>query len=182
MMQTQELVAHPAFPPAGVSSIAARVIGRDQNWLRVRWRIEGSQKLVIPAFAGRGRADELWQTTCFEMFLKPTGGSAYCEFNLSPSERWAAYDFAAYREGMAERPMPREPDCTLRRGSSFTIFDAAVPAAGLPQAECAMALAAVVEEEGGVKSYWGLLNPNPDKPDFHHEDCFALDLPAPEAL
>jgi hypothetical protein len=171
------LLAHPDHPPLEVSAIEARIIGRDGNWLRVRWRVEGAQRLVVPPFAGRGRADELWQATCFELFLRPDGGAPYLEINLSPSERWNAYDFEAYRWGMAERPFPREPECTLRLGSSFAIFDAAIPAAALPEAECAMGLSAVIEEQGGVKSYWALAHPDA-KPDFHAPACFAATLPA----
>jgi hypothetical protein len=176
-MQTYPLEPHPAHPPHAVTSIEARVIGRDANWLRVRWRIEGSQGLVVPPFAGKGRADELWQTTCFELFLKPEDAAPYLEINLSPSERWNAYDFEAYRWGMAERPFPREPECTLRLGSSFAIFDAAIPVGGLPDCECAMGLSAVIEEQGGVKSYWALAHPDA-KPDFHAAACFAATLPA----
>ena len=73
-MQTHLLVPHPQHPPLSVTQVEARVTGQDANWLRVRWRVEGSQQLVVPAFAGKGRADELWQTTCFELFLKPLGG------------------------------------------------------------------------------------------------------------
>jgi hypothetical protein len=179
-MQTYPLAAHPDHPPLAVTQVEARIIGRDANWLRVRWRIEGSQSLVVPPFAGKGRADELWQTTCFELFLKPEGDTSYLEINLSPSERWNAYDFEAYRWGMAARPFPREPECTLRVGSSFAIFDAASPAAGLPQAECAMGLSAVIEEQGGTKSYWALAHPDA-KPDFHAPACFDATFPAPEA-
>lgn len=176
-MQTHPLESHPAHPPLAVTSIEARVIGRDANWLRVRWRIEGSQSLIASPFAGKGRADELWQTTCFELFLKPAGDASYLEINLSPSERWNAYDFEAYRWGMAERPFPREPECTMRLGSSFAIFDAAIPVAGLPAEECAMGLSAVIEEQDGVKSYWALAHPDA-RPDFHAPACFAATLPA----
>ena len=157
----------------------ARITGRDENWLRLRWRIEGAAALVVPAFAGKGRADGLWQTTCFELFLKPSRGEAYCEFNLSPSERWNAYDFDAEREGMRERALSREPSCTIRQGSSFAIFDAAIPADAVPDGQCAMGLSAVIEEEGGVKSFWALAHPDPDKPDFHAPACFAAQLEAP---
>ena len=177
-MQTHQLVAHPANPPARVSGIEARVIGFDADWLRVRWRIEGAQGLVIPSFAGRGRADELWKTTCFELFLKPDGGEAYVELNLSPSERWAAYDFTDYREGMSERPASREPDCTIRRGSSFAIFDAAIPCDVLPALPSAASITAVIEEEGGVKSFWALAHPA-SKPDFHDAACFTAELAPP---
>ncbi|MGN6497270.1 MAG: hypothetical protein ACTHK5_08000, partial [Tsuneonella sp.] len=85
-MQTHQLTAHAAYPPARVSGVEARVIGADGEWLRVRWRSEGAQALVVPAFAGRGRADDLWKTTCFELFVRPDDGERYVELNLSPSE------------------------------------------------------------------------------------------------
>jgi len=179
-LQIYPLACHPDHPAITISSIEARIIGRDANWLRLRWRIEGSSSLVVPPFAGKGRADGLWQTTCFEAFLKPKGGSAYVELNLSPSERWAAYDFADYRAGMSEREFPREPDCTVRVGSTFAIFDAAIPVASLPVLPCALGLSAVIEEDGGVLSYWALTHPD-GKPDFHHPTCFAVTLPAPDA-
>ena len=177
-METYRLIAHKAFPPLAVTSVEARIIGRDADWLRLRWRIEGAGKLVVPEFAGRGRADELWRTTCFELFLRPYGGEAYCELNLAPSERWNAYDFSSERDGMTERPFPREPDCTLRQGSSFAIFDAAIPAAGLPDGPCAMNIACVIEEQGEAKSFWALEHTK-DEPDFHDPACFAAELAAP---
>lgn len=156
------------------------MIGVDADWLRVRWRVEGAQDLLIPPFAGRGRADELWQTTCFELFLRPAGRDAYVELNLSPSERWAAYDFSGYRDGMAERPASREPDCTIRQGSSFAIFDAAIPRDVLPELPAAANFAAVIEEQGGVKSYWALAHPAA-RPDFHDAGCFTAELAPPAA-
>ena len=177
-MQTLQLVPHPDHPPAAVTKVEARIIGADASWLRARWRIEGSQSLVAPPFAGKGRADELWKTTCFELFLKPHGGESYLELNLSPSERWNAYDFERYRQGMSERPFPREPECTMRLGSSFDIFDAAIPAAGLPTVDCALGLCAVIEEQDGTKSYWAPVHAD-GKPDFHAQACFAAELPAP---
>ena len=179
-MQTHELIAHPAFPPLEVSGVQARIIGRDADWLRLRWRVEGSSCLVVPQFAGRGRADELWKTTCFEMFLSPLEGEAYSEWNLSPSERWNAYDFSGYRDGMSERPVPREPACTMRLGSSFAIFDAALPNSALPDAPSAMGLTCVIEEEGGIKSFWAM-DHGKDQPDFHDASCFRAELGPPNA-
>jgi hypothetical protein len=67
---TFELVPHPDHPPLAVSRIEARIIGHDANWLQVRWRIDGSERVIVPPFAGKGRADGLWQATCFEVFLR----------------------------------------------------------------------------------------------------------------
>jgi hypothetical protein len=169
-LQTHSLVAHPSFRPAEVRAITARITP-DGDWLRLRWRIEGARKLVVPPFAGRGRTDGLWQTTCFELFLQVPGEPGYTELNLSPSERWNAYDFAAYREGMSARAFPREPSCTMRQGEALAIFDAAVPASALPPAPWRLNMTAVIEEEGGTKSFWALAHPE-GQPDFHDAACF----------
>lgn len=178
-MGTFALIPHPDGPPTGVRSIEGRVTGASGHWLSLRWIVQGAAQVVWPKLAGRRRADGLWKTTCFEAFIRPDGGDAYVELNLSPSENWAAYDFAGYREGMAERPMPRNSDCTLRRGSDVAIFDAAVPMAGLPALPWNLGLSAVIEEEGGVLSYWALAH-SPGRPDFHHAACFAARLAAPD--
>lgn len=152
----------------------------DANWLRLRWRIEGAEQVVLPSFAGKGRADGLWNTTCFEFFLQRPGAEAYLELNLSPSERWAAYDFASYRAGMSEHPLAHEPTCTVRVGQSMTIFDAAVPSAGLPALPWRYGFSAVIEEEGGAISYWAIAHPE-GKADFHASACFVGELAAPSA-
>jgi hypothetical protein len=40
-----------------------------------------------------------------------------------------------------------------------------------------LGLSAVIEEASSGKSYWALAHP-PGKPDFHHADGFACELPA----
>ncbi|PEQ11202.1 hypothetical protein B2G71_18100 [Novosphingobium sp. PC22D] len=177
-MQTQSLHHHPAFPPRSVTSVSARITP-EAEWIRLRWRIDGARDLVVPAFAGKGRADNLWRTTCFELFLRAPGASAYVEVNLSPSERWAIYDFSGYREGMAERASPREPTCAMRKGEAMAIFDAAVPAAALPPLPWECQMTAVIEETGGIKSFWALGRAD-DKPDFHDPACFTWTVGAPE--
>ncbi len=177
-METYELWAHPAHPPLAVTSVQARVLSLDAHWLTLRWRVEGAEALIMPPFAGKGRADGLWQATCFELFMRPDGGTGYAEFNLSPSQAWAAYDFTGYRAGMAERALPRDPVCTPRRGNSVLIFDAAIPAAALPSLPWDYGLAAVIEETGGQKSYWAIAHCG-ERPDFHDQACFAARLAAP---
>ena len=90
-METYQLIAHPQHAPSQVSGIAARIVALGPNWLTLRWKVEGAAKLVLPKFAGRGRADGLWRSTCFELFVRSNQREGYAEFNLSPSEQWAAY-------------------------------------------------------------------------------------------
>ncbi|MFM9936058.1 MAG: DOMON-like domain-containing protein [Novosphingobium sp.] len=179
-METFDLICHPAHPTKAVTRISARALRLDANWLTLRWSVEGARDIVVPPFAGRARADGLWQTTCFELFVKARDATGYAEFNLSPSERWAAYDFAGYRADMAERPVPRAPVCTPRRGGTVLIFDAAIPAGALPPLPWDYGLTAVIEEEGGVRSFWAIAHPA-EKPDFHDPACFAARLAAPDA-
>ena len=178
-METHVLIPHHDYPPRGVSRIEAQIWVADRNWLKLHWRIRNAAQLVLPPFAGKGRADKLWLTTCFELFLRPVGGDSYVEFNFSPSERWAAYDFVTYREGMAELAQSEEPNCHVLVGPTMAVFDAAVSLSGLPALPWEVGLSAVIEEAGGTKSYWALAHPQ-GKPDFHAPACFAAILAAPE--
>lgn len=104
--------------------------------------------------------------------------ASYTEFNFAPSERWAAYDFTAYRTGMAQRPAARAPVITPRRGSDVLICDVAIPADMLPARPWNYGLTAVLEEAGGTKSYWAMAHAK-DHPDFHDPACHAGWLAAP---
>jgi len=174
-----ELMCHPDTPADSISAINVRIIADDPHWIGLRWRVEGSANVVLPPLAGRRRRDNLWQTTCFEIFLRQEDSRSYCEFNLSPSESWAAYDFEDYRAARHDRVMARPPKSIARWGSNALIFDAYLPRAGLPQLPCKMAISAVIEEAGGQKSYWAIAHPS-GAPDFHDPACFAATLEAPD--
>ena len=138
------------------------------------YTVTGTGKLVMPPETAPERRDGLWQTTCFELFLRFADDERYVEFNFSPSTRWAAYSFSAYREGMEDLDVaPPLIDAIVGRVEANCLLDV------LPHGDLAMALTAVIEEAGGVKSYWALAHP-PGPPDFHHPACFAATLPAPE--
>ena len=180
-MQTQELFAHPAHPPMMVKEVTARLDARDADWVRLRWRIEAASGIRVPPFTGRKRLDGLWQTTCFELFVVPEceQSRSYTEFNFSPSEAWAAYDFSSYREGRTNRPLLRKPVITWRGGSRLALMDVALSRDALPRYACRIGLTAVIEEGGGQKSFWAARH-SADAPDFHDPACFASTLAAPE--
>ena len=66
-----------------------------------------------------------------------------------------------------------DPHVSLRQGARVLGLEAAVAAP--TQGRLALALAAVIEEEGGRLSYWALRHAA-GKPDFHHPEAFALEL------
>lgn len=171
------LIPHPghAHPPLDIG-VKVTLLGTDV--LKLEYVVVGSvDDLLIPERVEPERRDGLWQRMCFEAFMRLEDGSSYVEYNFAPSSEWAIYQFDRYREGMVEAPLP-EPDIFVernkRRFCQTVIVDAA---ALLSRGWKALALSAVIETVHGAKSYWALRHP-PGKPDFHHPDCFALELPA----
>ena len=173
------LVPHPGAPPSEplkvwVSVDHANSLGATAStniWFGVGAPI---QRFVIPEAPEPARAEDLWQTTCFEAFLRIPGATAYREWNFAPSGEWAAYDFTSHREGRSDAdvapPYIRVEDNLTWWGLGATI---AVDA----DAVWALGLSAILEETDGTKSYWALAHPPGDKPDFHAADCFAASLP-----
>lgn len=139
------------------------------------FRLDGRvDAIVLPAPAPSERTDNLWKTTCFEIFWQPIGGTSYREFNLSPSGRWAAYDFDAFREGMRDAPVEAiSVACAhaVNEGRGELVLKASI-AADLP-APAQVALNAIVEHEGGALQFWALAFP-PGQPEFHSEACRQL--------
>lgn len=141
------------------------------------FRLEGGIGAIrLPEPGPSARSDNLWQTTCCEIFWQPIGQPGYVEFNLSPSGRWAAYDFDSFREGMRDAPVDAIAlACSHREagGTGELVLRASI-AAELP-APAQVALNAVVEHRDGSLQYWALAF-GPGKPDFHSEACRQLIL------
>ncbi len=169
----RNLTRHPDTRCDAVTSITVAVTYTPRGDLRLEYNLIGDIAAIrFPPDAVSARTDNLWQHTCFEAFLKSTSDTGYAEFNFSPSTQWASYRFDGYRTGMtAADAMPR-----IETQATATQFDlcAVLP---LPSSDARLGLSAVIEETSGRKSYWALAHPQ-GKPDFHHPDCFALELPA----
>ena len=132
--------------------------------------------LCLPAVTSPTRAEELWQSTCFEAFVRCSASEAYYEFNFSPSTRWAAYQFDGYRRGMREASGISAPVIEVQTSAELFTLQASLQLDQLTRlprdARWRLGLSALIEETGGRKSYWALTHPS-GKPDFHHADCFA---------
>jgi hypothetical protein len=172
------LTPHPDFPTDAVAALTVELARPGPLTLNLRYRLTGDiARLAIPAPAAPERTDELWRHTCFEAFVQPEGGEGYAELNFAPSTQWAAYAFTGYREGMAPASIAA-PRIQITRTTDVLELGVQLNLAGLnlPDTPCQLALAVVVEETGGAKSYWALAHP-PGRPDFHHRSGFACALP-----
>jgi hypothetical protein len=195
------LVPHAATPPERASGVSLMWMQLASGRHQLTFTVENAQQLVVPGLASRERADGLWQHTCFELFLRKQGGPEYFEFNFSPSQRWAAYAFEKYREGMTHFPMDRAPIIEgAFQGDNYVLR---VDVTGLPAGMTVAATSAVLvevklampvaDEEaegedsedteetpqpevvGHASSCWALNHPGP-KPDFHLPGSFVAPL------
>ena len=163
------LKLHPDSCCDAVTGIGVKAVRAPGGELSLRYVVSGRiGDLLLPTLAAPARADGLWQHTCFEAFVRE--GEGYSEFNFSPSMQWAAYRFDAYRAGM--RPAHEAPHIEIVSGHDSFALHASLT---MPDGLLRLGLAAVIEEANGQLSYWALAHP-PGKPDFHHSDCFGLEL------
>jgi hypothetical protein len=174
------LKIHPGSRCDAVTRIGVDVT-RHAGDLVLRYFLSGMiDDLCLPIVAAPSPADELWKHTCLEAFVRAAPNGSYFEFNFSPSTAWAAYRFSGYREGMSVAEQIA-PQTELRRNTDIfelrTHLKLGMLSGLSPQLPWQLGLSAVIEETGGRKSYWALAHP-PGKADFHHSDCFALELPA----
>ncbi len=178
----QALTRHPDSPCTAATRIEVEVAQPRPGALMLTYLVTGKlMALRIPAETTPARSDALWEHTCFEAFVRASSGAAYYEFNFSPSTRWAAYRFSEYRDGMRVADDVRAPRITVHSTAETCTLRAALELDRLPNlpddTAWQIGLSAVIEETTGHKSYWALTHP-PGKPDFHHSDCFAHELPA----
>jgi hypothetical protein len=175
------LVPHPTTPPAAqpfkvwVNVDHAGSLGATAStniWFGIG--APASRFYIPEPIEKAGRAEDLWQTTCFEAFLRTAGEEAYREWNFAPSGEWAAYDFTGYREGRTD-PEVAPPYVRMEDNMTWWAVGATIAIDAGPSWQ--LGLSAVLEEKDGTKSYWAIAHPSGDKPDFHDPACFAARLP-----
>lgn len=172
-----ELTLHPDWSCPALDRIAVEMARPARDALLLRY--EGAGRigdLRVPPQRPPARSDGLWQTTCFEAFLRPAGGEGYFEFNFAPSGEWAAYAFSGYRAGMQPLEPLVTPSIVTTKSPDRLTVEVSLALSGLAEGRWLLGLSAVVEAVDGAKGYWAVAHP-PGKADFHHRDCFALDLP-----
>jgi len=175
------LVPHPDTPPSGppfkvwVNVDHSGAFGAKATtniWFCIG---APADRFVIPEpLKEPQRAENLWEATCFEAFLRIPGMDSYQEWNFAPSGEWAAYDFTSHREGRTESDVAA-PYIRIEDNLTWWALGATISVDA--DAVWALGLSAILEERDGTKSYWALAHAPGDKPDFHDAACFAAHLP-----
>jgi hypothetical protein len=176
----RSLSLHPDSRCSAVTRIDVEATRPRPRHLVLRYTLTGKiAELRLPELAPPTRTDELWRHTCFEAFVRSAASDAYYELNFAPSTQWAAYAFSGYRNGMRVADEIDAPFTEVQRGADIYVLQASLDlekTSGLPRDGIwRVGISAVIEETSGAISYWALQHPA-GRADFHHSDCFALDL------
>ena len=165
------------FEPVSDLVISGRVV-RSQFSLTVEYTLTGAvEQLQVPPAVHEvpSRRDNLWQHTCFEVFIGLPGSPRYWEVNASPNGDWNVYRFEDYRQAMVA-----EPACTgiastwlpLTKGYCLTLEIPINDWLALDQ-PLEIGISSVLETDS--LSYWALTHPG-EEPDFHRRDSFNIVL------
>jgi hypothetical protein len=183
-----QLQLHPDFACDAVTGIDVDV-ARTPTGLMLHYIVSGTvANILLPGLEPPRRGRQLWEHSCFEVFIRPGAGEAYFEYNVAPSREWAAYRFAGHRSGMEDLAEAVTPGTQQAAGADCYAIRVGLDLNDVPELArddlWHVNVSVVIEEatggggEGGEgrKSYWALAHP-PGKADFHHPDCFILQLP-----
>jgi len=152
--------------PSGASAVigvAACILALGSSWLTLRWKVDGAQ---APRWSRRSQARcadrRAVAGDLFRAVRQQRPAQAGLPSSISPSERWAAYDFADYRAGSHGGPCRCDaPVCTPRGGASAADLRCRDPRRGaLPPLPWGVwPRPAVIGEGGGTSSYWAMRAP-----------------------
>jgi len=178
-MLNKNLICHTGTISTAVRTVLVKVEPQPQGDLHLSYDLTGDfTQIRIPAPQPPAAIDDLWEHTCFEMFVAVEGEAGYHEFNFSPSGQWAAYAFSDYRV-RSVWTVSQAPTIRFAKSNGHYLLEAVIAAADLPRNSAAkplqLGLSAVIEAEDGSRSYWALHHPEA-RPDFHQRAGFILSL------
>lgn len=121
-------------------------------------------------------AENLWQTTCFEIFLKNKQFPSYYEFNFNSSGDWNLFYFSNYRERVKNFSHSVKIKMSTQMINDKIQLRYILDLKELAHLKfpCQANLASVIREKSKI-SYWSQKH-NKKTPDFHDPENFSLQL------
>ncbi len=149
-----------------------------QTQLQLTYKLTGNlEKLHWPeANTEQVRELNLWEDTCFELFLSIPDKKHYYEFNFSPSGNWHSFSFSDYRK---DRRASRE----IQLVSSNVIKDAKTASVTVCVEHLfpdrvrylELGVCAILHRHPSEHHYYALGH-GKEKPDFHLRDHHTIDM------
>ena len=134
------------------------------------------KKIIFSEEPVGGRHTGLWQQTCFEVFIQPSGGKKYFEINLTARKAWNVFYFEDYRMPQPPRELPgAEPLSFHVSGSELKV---AIRLPGVDLRKINISFCAVIALKDSGISYWSVKHAD-TKPNFHHFGSFITERTSP---
>ena len=123
------------------------------------------------------RRDELWQSTCLELFIAKPNEPSYWEINLAPNGDWNVYRLDGYRQGLQAEPAIQRISLSSDSAADRHQLQATIelPPALRQVAPLEANLCAVLQHANSRNSYWALCHPSSEA-DFHARAGFVLEV------
>lgn len=151
----------------------------DSQHIVVDFTIIGDISLIkhSPITPTPKRKDNLWQSTCFEVFTAATMEPDYWEYNIAPSHNWNVYHFDAYREGQTLDPLVGAIKIkTQYANKNLNTITASLPLSPrLAGKEISLGISCILQDINNNLNYYALVHPA-HKPDFHDKRGFVIRL------
>ena len=160
-------------------SVGGHISRPNAETIQIHYQVTGDlNAVVIPQRTNPPvRRDELWTTTCLELFIGAKTSSPYWEFNLSPNGDWNIYKLSDYRTNLTPELHYQDLASTMHSAASHFELNLVcpIPVDIKTSPKLDVAICAVMQFKHGPISYWAL-NHGGAEADFHRRDGFVLNL------
>ncbi|MBD2603951.1 DOMON-like domain-containing protein [Scytonema hofmannii FACHB-248] len=158
--------------------ITGSIAGNGNN-LTICYALLGDlTKVEIPTPADLAkRKYDLWEETCFELFVGIKNSPYYWEFNLSPAGHWNVFRLEDYRQGLQEEMSVTSLPFSVEHKSDALLVDLEVDLNQfiLAWQSLEVAITTVIKSKDGNLSYWALTHCG-EEADFHRRESFVVEL------
>ena len=156
-------------------------IALHDSQIHVRYRINGkTHNIQFPDVSQHAnRKNELWNTTCCELFVGISGEPNYWEYNLSPSHDWAVFSFSGYRQNKTDvlSIAKLEISTKIDKNNEFELKTVLALPEMLIGHMLDIGVSSVVQDKSGNIHYYALTHPG-KQADFHDRNGFNIKLNA----
>ncbi len=163
------------FEPISDLAISGRVV-RSHSSLTVEYTLTGAvDDLEVPPVtnASPSRRDQLWQHTCFEIFIGIPNSTRYWEVNVSPNGDWNVYRFDDYRQAMVAETGCQQVTSTWQSLTKGYYLTLELPTDDWLTADQSLEVGVSTVIKADSVSHWALEHTG-EEPDFHRRDSFSL--------
>jgi len=118
----------------------------------------------------------LWESTCFECFIKNPNSDSYYEFNFSPDGHWNCFFFETPGKELKECNNIAFPTTISKHNDDHFSFSVEINTESMKEGfwsskEMEFGLTTVIEDEKNNLSFWAIEH-HDERPNFHNFSSF----------